>query len=486
MTNDDPQDPNARLRQADPATHAPDPNIAAIRAKVLADSDATVVPLRHRRWALAAGAVAAGVCLLAGTAVAGAAVGRSTAPQPETVSAATPVAEDALPVIGAAPNSPNMPAVGAPAGAPVGGAATAELGAPQAMSATPMTADAKMSVYPGWGWGSSFVPDPGLPNDPGQAIGYRLSSDGVNPIALARQLAAAFGVKGEPREQDGSVIVGPDDGSGPMIWVSNDSMVSWSYSDPTKNPWNCGVVPEPAPAESSSDTGGSVVAEPPAECAPAEKPMSEQEALRAARKLLAAAGVTEDPAAGIDIEWEAGSDEVTAWATAWQRVDGNRTQLSWSFTFGAKSPLWANGFAAGLEPVPAYQVVGAYTAVARSQDPRYAAFGPTPLDYGGVVPMAETRGGAVSSDGVVSGGGTVASDESASPKPASDPTKVQVWWDPITVTGAEPTLAQYWQPDGTLLLLPAYKLTTADDRGTWAVIAVGDSAITWIDPATQP
>lgn len=470
MTEHNPQDLDARLSAVDPAASAPDPNIAAIRAKVLADP--TVVPLRRRRWPYVAGAVAAGVCLLAGTAVAGAAVGRSTAPPLEAAAAvAAPASADTLPVIGSAPNSPAMPAVGSSGAV---GVTSPELGAPQAMSSAPMTADTKMAVYPGWG--SSFVPDPALPNEPGKAIGYRLTSEGVNPIALARQLATAFGVKGEPREQDGAVTVGPNDGSGPMIWVSNDSMVSWSYSDPTKNPWNCGVVPEPMPAESSTDASGSTSEVQPTECTPAEKPMSEQEAVRAARKLLASAGVTEDPAAGIDIEWEAGSDDYTAWATAWQRVDGSRTQLSWSFTFDATSPMWASGFAAGLEPVPAYSIVGAYTAVARSQDPRFAAFGPTPLDYGGVMPMAEARGAEA---------GAVSSDAAAEVKPADDPTKVQVWWDPITVTGAEQTLAQYWQPDGTLLLLPAYKLTTADDRGTWAVIAVAESAIEWLDPATQ-
>lgn len=475
MTEHDPQDLDARLSAADPAASAPDPDIAAIRARVLAGDPANVVPIRRRRWPYVAGAVAAGVCLLAGTAVAGAAVGRSTAPQADAIAAApAPAVAESLPVIGAAPISPQMPAVG-------GSAANTPLGAPQAMSASGVPADAKMSVYPGWG--STFTADPTLPNEPGTAAGYRLVSDGVNPVALARQLAAAFGVQGEPREQDGSVIVGPDDGSGPMIWVSSDSLVSWSYSDPTQNPYDCGVVPEPMPAESAPDSSsGDAVSGAPAtkECKPADKPMSQQDAVRAARKLLASAGVTEDPAAGIDIEWEAGSDDYTAWATAWQRVNGNRTQLSWNFTFGAKAPLWASGFAAGLEQVPAYPIVGAYAAVMRSQDPRYAAFGPTPLDFGGVMPMAETRGGAVSSDS-----GAVSGDPAPTPKPTGDPTKVQLWWDPITVTGAEPTLAQYWQPDGTLLLLPAYKLTTADDRGTWAVIAVGDSAIDWIEPPAQ-
>ena len=158
--------------------------------------------------------------------------------------------------------------------------------------------------------------------------------------------------------------------------------------------------------------------------------------------------------------------------TAWQRVDGQRTQLSWSFTFAGETVAWANGFAAGLEQVPSYPIVGARTAVTRTSDPRFTAFGPTPLDYGIAVPMAEARDDA-----------TASSDVSASPSvPQGDPRRVQVWWDPMTATGAELSLAQYWQPDGTLLILPAYRVTTADDRGTWAIIAVAQTAVEFVAP----
>jgi len=475
MTDQTPQDPQDRLAAVDPATSAPDPDIAAIRAKVLAQPSSNVVPLRRRRTAYVVGAVAAGLCLLAGTAVAGAAVGRVTAPTSETVTAAAPVADDALPVIGAAPNSPQMASVGQQSGAVAPGAA-APMGAPEAMSAQP--ADAKMSVWPGWG--STFVPSPSLPDEPGTATGYRLVSDGIDTTALAEQLAKAFGIKGEPRDEYGAIVIGPSDGTGPSIWVYGDAMVTWSYSDPTKNPWNCGVtpLPEPVPAESGGTDVSPGTPETSA-CEPEKEPLTEQDAVRAARKILASVGVSEDPASGIDVEWEAGTDGVTTWVTAWQRVEGNRTQLSWSFTFDDKDVLWANGFAAGLEPVPAYPIVGAFTAVMRSQDPRFSAFGPTPLDFGGVVPLAEARG-------VESSDATVSSDTvPATEVPPAEPGKVQVWWDPITVTGAEPTLAQYWQQDGTLLILPAYRLTTADDRGTWAVIAVDESVIQWVGPATQ-
>ena len=91
-------------------------------------------------------------------------------------------------------------------------------------------------------------------------------------------------------------------------------------------------------------------------------------------------------------------------------------------------------------------------------------------DYGGVVPMAEARDDA-----------TASPDESTS-VPQGDPRRVQVYWDPMLATGAELSLAQYWQPDGTLLILPAYRVTTADDRGTWAIIAVAQTAVEFVAP----
>jgi hypothetical protein len=76
---------------------------------------------------------------------------------------------------------------------------------------------------------------------------------------------------------------------------------------------------------------------------------------------------------------------------------------------------------------------------------------------------------------------TASPDESTS-VPQGDPRRVQVYWDPMLATGAELSLAQYWQPDGTLLILPAYRVTTADDRGTWAIIAVSQTAVEFVAP----
>lgn len=459
---DDTRDPMSRLQGADPAQGAPEPDLEAIRDR--ATERSAVVPLRRRRTAVVVGAVAAGVALLAGTALAGVAVGRVTAPSGEIVAA--PVADDELPVIGDA--SPPIPVI-AGQSAPM----DARLGGSEAMSAaSPAVAD-KAMIYPGYG--ATMVAGPDLPDEPGTAPGYRLDSSDVDLRAVARQLGATFGIEGEPSRQDYGWTVGSTDGSGPSIWVGDDATVSWSFSDPTQDPWSCGVVsqatPEPAPAE--PDASGSSSGAAPGSCDPVETPIGQRDALREARKILSTLGVTEQSVDGVDVEWETGGDDYTTWVTAWQRVNGQRTQLSWSFTFAGEQIAWANGFAAGLEQVPSYPIVGARTAVTRSSDPRFSSFGPTPLDYGIAVPMAEPRSDiAVSSD-------TAAQPATA---PSGDPRRVQVWWDPMTATGADLTLAQYWQPDGTLLILPAYRVTTADDRGTWAIIAVAEAAVDFIAP----
>jgi len=56
-----------------------------------------------------------------------------------------------------------------------------------------------------------------------------------------------------------------------------------------------------------------------------------------------------------------------------------------------------------------------------------------------------------------------------------------------TITKAELGLAQYWQPDGTILLLPAYLISDKDDH-QWSMLAVDDSyvAFTQVAPNDGP
>ena len=162
-----------RLRSADPAAGAPEPDLEVIRAR--ARERASVVPLRRPTRTL--GVLAAAVALLAGTAVAGVAVGRVTAPDGPVVVA--PLPEDTLPVVGGA--SPPIPTIA--------GQGAGSNTAPEAMPGPGMAEDKAMAIYPGYG--VTLVPGPDLGDVPATAAGYRLDARGIEPNALARQLAAA-------------------------------------------------------------------------------------------------------------------------------------------------------------------------------------------------------------------------------------------------------------------------------------------------------
>ena len=155
--------------------------------------------------------------------------------------------------------------------------------------------------------------------------------------------------------------------------------------------------------------------------------------------------------------------------TAWQKVNGARTQLSWTVGLGrAGSVVSASGFAAGLVEIPGYPVVGAATAVRRASLPTWAVLGPRALD---------------------------AAPQSAAPTPSTRPTlnasgrpALRVPVSDVVVTGAELALAQFWQPDGDLLILPAYRLT-GDDGSQWSLIAVTGNDVSFIDvpyPSATP
>jgi len=46
----------------------------------------------------------------------------------------------------------------------------------------------------------------------------------------------------------------------------------------------------------------------------------------------------------------------------------------------------------------------------------------------------------------------------------------------VNIVSARLGLASQYQPDGTVLLIPAYEFTDSND-GTWSVIAVDDSQL---------
>lgn len=459
---DDTSDLN-RLAAADPA--GPDPDLSQLRARVLAAAATDVDHSPRRSGRFIAGGIAAAVALLAAGTLAGVALGRATADDPLLA-----IAEDStdVPAVNTAPELPSIgtgPRTPAEAGAPIG--PIGPVGPIGPMVATEDAASSSM-IWPGYTEG--FQPVPDLVNTPGVAPAYRLDGADINRAALAAQLAGTFdiangSVGAAPDAADATITLGTD-GAG-MIWVYDDAMVSWSFSDSSRDPWVC-VQPDDATGSSepgSSEPGSSE----PGPCEPRNPPPSENDARDQAEAILTSLGVDDAPGLQVGLDWDTFTDGAITTATAWQTLDGARTQLSWSISFDAQGPIWAHGFAAGLVSAGELPVIGARNAVLRSAEPRWRAFGPSPVDPM-VLPMIEPS---------VEPLPRIDGDSPTAPDRSSSTGAITITWDPIIVTDAAATITQYWSSDGEFWLLPGYQLTTADDRGGWVVIAVAETAVTF-------
>ncbi len=262
-----------------------------------------------------------------------------------------------------------------------------------------------------------------LADDSGTAPGYRLVNAGISGAQVASILATTFGATGDVVATDSGWTVGTT--GEPSVAVTPDPLFSWTFEDPA-------ALSLPASGE----------------------PLEPAEAISAATEALAGIGVDIST-----IEYQVDVVDGRTGVSAWQMVGEQRTQLGWRLVFDADgSILAASGFSSGLQAVPDYPVVGASTAVARSQQSPWTALPASPVAS---APGAET--------------------EEVVPQP--DPTGVPTVDLPLStvdVVSADLGLAQYWQPDGSILLLPSYILT-GTDGSTWSLLAVADSAVTFSD-----
>ena len=129
-------------------------------------------------------------------------------------------------------------------------------------------------MYP-YGFGRNQFHASGLSTSEGAALAYAFDARAASNSETVAALAAALGVAGTPELKDGAWSVGPQDGTAASLWVSLDGTLSFSYSDPTINPWQC--------------ADGAATCEPPTGDLPGE-----QEAIDALGSLLVSAG--RDPA----------------------------------------------------------------------------------------------------------------------------------------------------------------------------------------------
>jgi hypothetical protein len=224
-----------------------------------------------------------------------------------------------------------------------GGATRAEMGG------------AADSSYPTWFEGRAVFHASGLSTEPTSAVAYALDARAVATEDSARRLAAALGVEGEPTWSYGAWSTGPQDGTGPTVWLSADGNAYFSYNDPLADPWRC----EPASAG----------AEPSCPQPPATQ-VSDDAAIAALSDLLTRVGL--DLAAyELEVQPAAEGDPVR-WALAYQVIDGKRTGIQVSASVGDAGIAWADGALAQPTSIGEYPVISPAAAVERLGDPRFA------------------------------------------------------------------------------------------------------------------
>ncbi|MGH3443225.1 MAG: hypothetical protein ACRDUY_14535 [Nitriliruptorales bacterium] len=378
-----------------------------------------------------------------------------------------------------------------------------------------------------------FVLSDGARFPAGEVTAWRLEAP-RDLRAAAVQLAAYFGL-GEPTASphgDGAYQAGPQDGSGPSLWVGSTG--EWYYSDPSLHSGvACAepaipVEPDGGIGDSGAEDGGGVsgstgtagepteteddastpedpqpapttddeVRKDPDEDAPEPRPLIEpcpdptppsgvptaDEARRAAAALFADLGLPGTPEIS-----EVYADEWGAWASATIPVDGRPTDLYASAGYGAEGALTsASGTLATVVTVGDYPTIDADEAVERLRTGGYWGGGVLRQTAVGTAESAVAAAGAVdaaaSADPAVDPDAPVSSDDPVSILPAPEGEGETMT---VRLVSAQPSLTLHFDADGTTWLLPGVRFRD-DNGGFWQVMTVADGHIEFAEPEPAP
>ena len=151
--------------------------------------------------------------------------------------------------------------------------------------------------------------------------------------------------------------------------------------------------------------------------------------------------------------------------TAKVLIDGIYTNQSWSMTVGPDNAILnANGFFAKFVATSDYNIVGAKTAIERTQSGLWANLAAQEVYREGMIYPMEM--------GISSNPSAVARNQAGQPV-------LDANIDRITITSAEKSLISWYLNDGSTILLPAYLLSESDakDSRQWLQLAIADEYV---------
>ncbi|WP_147915940.1 hypothetical protein [Ruania zhangjianzhongii] len=454
MTRSNDEDPLQRLRAADPAAGSSAPDHRRIRAAVdrrlaetgrpsgaapeaadrerAAGSDAGRDELsgrRRRRQPLRYAAAAVGaVLLLGGGYAAGSGTGGLNAGSTADVASGESQAEDAGPE-----GAPDL-ATPEPGD---GGDSTSGSGQEPAL-------EPQRTVFTAGD----------LPEGPAQAPVYSLGASASETGEQAARLAAALELAGDPEEENGTWVVGGDDGDSATLRLHPAGLLE--YADPGLQGWDCQPVQpqtEPdSPTSSPQEDGQSAAAD----CADVPAPPDAAATF--------AAFLTD---AGLDAEqYEIRTDDSSPGAsvTATLRLGELESDLRISATIVPDGIAAVGGTVATPADLGEYPLISPTEAVERLMDPRFTGSSDVLA-----VPDPRFTDRADGSSGVVA----VPDPRFSGPAPSAGS---PVPWPvrQVEITTAELTLVSVLTSTG-VLVLPTYQLTGTDTggtEGTWTVPAL--------------
>jgi hypothetical protein len=471
------------LTANDPAKLAANPDLVGIKASVMSEA-LKVAPISKRSW-LAPVAVAASVALFIGGGA-------------------------GYTVASSANNSVSIPVGGLEMGRGMG------------------ASDSKMASSEIWGGRPFLEAGSGISNSAGNQIGYTFDASDVDRKAQLEVIADVFKIDGEisGSKKDG-YFVGDSNYVNAVANTSGSSwdlsqIVSWNFSDSSLNPQYCGggiamydnksgmpgeepalsdpngnlettepapvetfepmptVVPEPMPTEvpepMPTETSTEPLPEPMPTMADCEAPLgnlpNDESAIALAKTKFAELGFDTNTAnwsvSDSGQMWGYDSKAASAYklVTARVVVDGLETNQSWTITIGPdEQVLSASGFYATFVPTAEYEIVGAKTAIERSQDGRWMNLSPQEVPRDNMVyPMPI---------------GVDQNVDSKVKRNSDGQPILDGGLDRITINSTEKSLITWYLNDGSMILLPAYLLSesSSDDSRQWLQLSIADKYV---------